>query len=164
MVDTLREAGAEDIDCIAAGHVKMFAEMMHRLGKRLEPEIAQEMHECMRDKLLAEIPAKTCRAWLIEIDCQAVSTGALSILSLVPSPYDLGCRTGYIHSMYTEPDHRHRGYARRILECIIGFCDSANLRRITLNASDQGRGLYRGLGFEPAGEHMKYAISRQRPI
>ncbi len=164
MVDKLREAGLEDIDFISASHVKMFAEMMHRQGDRLTSAAAEEMHESMRGKLLVEMPAKTCRAWLIENHRQAVSTGALSILSLVPSPYDRSCRTGYIHSIYTEPDYRHRGYARRILECIIDFCSSANLRRITLNASDQGSGLYRSLGFEPAREHMKYTICRHRPI
>lgn len=163
MVDTLREAGLEDIDCIAAGHVKMFAEMMDHLGDALAPATNRQVHESMRVKLLEEMPAKTCRAWLIENDRQAVSTGALSILSLVPSPKNLSCRTGYIHSMYTEPAHRHRGHARRILECIIDFCDAADLRRITLDASDQGIGLYRSLGFEPVTEHMKYTLFRHRP-
>jgi len=164
MMDKLREAGPGDIDCIAAGHVKMFAEMMDRLGDVLAPATARQIHESMRAKLMVEMPAKTCRAWVIENDCQTVSIGALSILSLVPSPYEPSCRTGYIHSMYTEPDHRLRGYGRRILESILDFCGSADLRRITLNASDQGIGLYRGLGFEPVKEHMQYAPSKQRPI
>ena len=49
--------------------------------------------------------------------------------------------------MYTEPEHRRRGLARRLMAEMIAWCRAAGLGSVSLHASDAGRPLYEALGF-----------------
>jgi len=54
--------------------------------------------------------------------------------------------------MYTEPEHRRRGLARRLMEAMIGWCREEGYASLFLHASDEGRALYAALGFSPTNE------------
>jgi GNAT superfamily N-acetyltransferase len=58
----------------------------------------------------------------------------------------------YILSMYTDPEFRRRGVARRIVLAMVRWARSRRYRRIYLHASRMGRGVYAGLGFVPGSE------------
>ncbi|GAA2750995.1 GNAT family N-acetyltransferase [Kitasatospora cinereorecta] len=65
---------------------------------------------------------------------------------------------GFVFNICTDPDRRHRGYARACTEALLGWFDERRVTRIDLHASRGGESLYRSLGF---GEHS-VALSRQR--
>jgi GNAT superfamily N-acetyltransferase len=67
-------------------------------------------------------------------------------------PYDLECRRATILNVYTNPEYRRRGLARKIMQTIIQWCKREGLARVTLHASDDGRHLYESLGFESSNE------------
>ena len=58
----------------------------------------------------------------------------------------------YILNMYTEPEYRGRGIARRIMQAILNRCCVEGFGLVSLHASAQGRPLYESLGFEPTNE------------
>ena len=54
--------------------------------------------------------------------------------------------------MYTDPAHRRRGLARRLMETMIAWARAEGHATLYLHASDEGRGLYESLGFAPTNE------------
>ena len=51
--------------------------------------------------------------------------------------------------MYTDPEFRRQGIARRLMQTMIDWCRKEGFVRVDLHASDKGRPLYESLGFEP---------------
>lgn len=76
-----------------------------------------------------------------------VASGCLWIQDIHPRPGFPGPRYPYLMSMYTEPAHRGRGLATRIVRAALRWSRGRGYHRITLHASDAGRPLYQRLGF-----------------
>ena len=92
------------------------------------------------------------RAWLAVEGDRVVAGGAVIISPWPAHPYDLECRRATILNVYTDPEHRRRGIARKLMQTIIAWCQREGFARVTLHASDDGRHLYESLGFEPSNE------------
>jgi len=92
------------------------------------------------------------RAWLAEVNGAVVAGGALLIVGHPSAPNDPNPRRAWILNLYTEPEHRHRGYAKAIVETIIEWCRTQGFESVSLHASDAGRHLYEVLGFAPTNE------------
>jgi GNAT superfamily N-acetyltransferase len=94
------------------------------------------------------------RGWLAEMDGGLVVAGGGLIVHEWPArpghPSDP--RRAYILNVYTEPDHRKRGLARRIVTTIIAWCRAEGFKTVSLHASAVGRPLYESLGFEQTNE------------
>jgi len=61
-------------------------------------------------------------------------------------------RAGRVQSVYVDPNARHQGVARAIMQYILDFARSAQLISLSLHPSDPARSLYAALGFEAADE------------
>jgi len=92
------------------------------------------------------------RAWLAADGTRVVAGGAVIISPWPAHPYDLECRRATILNVYTDPEYRRRGIARKLMQTIIAWCQHEGFARVTLHASDDGRHLYESLGFEPSNE------------
>ncbi len=154
----LREASMDDIAVLASHHRKMFEEIWARKGEPLGTLRARELESAYTGKLEIEMEKGLLRAWFIEDEKKVVSSGAITLLSLVPNPLDLSSRVAYLHSMYTETSHRNSGYAQRIIKTIIEYCNSLGIKRILLNASDAGKPFYEKIGFHSAPDAMRLFI------
>lgn len=155
------ELNQEHIELICTYHVDMFQDMFALEGKKVPSNRIEEMKLSMKNKLSTEIGEGKCKVWAVRIDNTVAAIGGLTIISSVPTPFDSSSQIGYIHSMYTVPEHRGKRYASRILQQIIRFCRDSGIVRITLNASKQGKSLYRSHGFELAENHMRLFINSQ---
>ena len=95
------------------------------------------------------------RGWLAETDGgQVVGGGGVIVhewpaAAREPRPQ---MRRAYILNMYTEPDYRKRGIARRIMETIVDWCRQEGFGSVTLHASVQGRPIYEDMGFKQTNE------------
>jgi len=92
------------------------------------------------------------RAWLASDGDRVVAGGAVIISPWPAHPYDLECRRATILNVYTYPEYRRRGIARRLVQTIIDWCRREGLARVNLHASEDGRHLYESMGFEPSNE------------
>lgn len=81
------------------------------------------------------------------IDGKIVSVGAVSMIDFPPTPENQQGKAGYIHSMYTLPEHRKKGFAKQILDCLVDWCKQKGLNLVLLAASDEGLRLYSSRGF-----------------
>ncbi len=156
----MREASKMDIPFMAAHHRKMFEEIWEEKGRQIDPASARELENAYTQKLEADLQSGTCRAWVIEDRKTVVSSGAITVVCLVPVPSDLSSKVAYVHSMYTEKSHRNRKCAQRIIYNMIAYCKSAGIKRIQLHASDAGQPVYQKLGFQPAPDTMRLFIEQ----
>ena len=104
------------------------------------------------DYLKKAIPEGTFRSWLACDGEQIIAGGAVVITPWPAHAYEPICRRATILNVYTEPEYRHRGIARQLMETIIAWCREEGFARVTLHASQYGRPLYESLGFEQSNE------------
>jgi len=154
---TLREATLSDIPVLVNHRHRMFEDMHAPRGIYHAAADLDGMDAAYAQQIQAQLADGSIRAWVIEADGRVVAGSAVLFRDWLPRPSDLTCRLAYLHSVYTEPEHRRRGLARRIVEAAIEACRAQGLRRLMLHASEEGRPLYESLGFLPTNE-MRLAL------
>jgi predicted GNAT family N-acyltransferase len=86
--------------------------------------------------LLIDLAAENCFA--IELDGELAATTTLLCY---------GRRLGWIGMVLTKRCYRGRGFARRLLTTALRRADQMGIETVKLDATDQGRPLYEGMGF-----------------
>ena len=149
---TLRPATATDIPVLVGHRRKMFEDMAALRGDPHNRAGLESMDAQYSAQLRYEVPSGSTRIWVIEIDGKIAASGALKLTDWLPRPD--GSRRGlaYVHSVYTEPPYRRQGLARLILNTMIEYGRQNGWSRLSLHASEMGRGLYEELGFKPTNE------------
>ncbi len=154
MVDqlTLRLATLDDIPTLVKHRRGMFVDMAalapvdYDLGGLDAMDAAYAIF--VRERLIDG----RMQAWVVVDGDRITASGSLIYTDWLPRPDGKPAVLAYVHSVYTEPDQRRRGLARRIMCAMIDECRRRGLPRLTLHASDMGRDLYEELGFMPTNE------------
>jgi len=155
----LREANEGDIPVLVRHHLKMFEEIWEKRGEKIDSSISGEMEKVYSEKLQRQLGDGTCKAWVIENKGNIFASGAISIVTYVPAPQDLSCDIAYLHSIYTEKDHRNKHCATRIIDQALQYCKERGIKRIILNASEAGAPVYEQAGFQPASDMMRLILN-----
>jgi GNAT superfamily N-acetyltransferase len=93
------------------------------------------------------------RGWLAVTPAAEVAGGGGVVITEWPThPSDPQPRRATILNLYTYPQHRRKGIARRLILTMIEWCRGEGFASVSLHASDDGRRLYESLGFEPTNE------------
>ncbi len=144
----IRGATPEDCEIILHHRRSMFEEM-----KEGSPGELDRMVEVMRPWLSQALDRETYQGWLAEnTDARVVAGGGVVILSWPASPRDPYNRRALIVNVYTEPEFRGRGLARKIMMTILEALKRQGLRSAALHASAAGRPLYESMAFTPTNE------------
>jgi GNAT superfamily N-acetyltransferase len=137
----LREATLDDAEALVHHRLAMFADMG-------VPFQSDRLDAAFRAWLARLMPQGTYRAWLIETTAgEVVSGGGITVIPWPPGPRYFGDRLAFVYNVYTEPAHRGRGLARRLMAAIHDWCRAEGITSIGLNASQFGRPLYDSLGY-----------------
>ena len=89
--------------------------------------------------------------------------GACAFLLIVEkpaSPAFITGKTGTVLNVYTKPECRHRGYAKKLMEMMLEDAAKEHLSVVELKATDEGYRLYQSVGFEDVVS--KYHVMRVR--
>jgi GNAT superfamily N-acetyltransferase len=144
----IRAATATDLEVILHHRRAMFEDMGYRDPAALEATRASS--EPFIRQGLAE---GFYRGWLAEEGAgRVVAGGGLIVHPWLGHPASPQTRRAYILNVYTEPEYRRHGLARRIMEAILDWCRAEGFAGVALHASDQGRVLYEALGFKATNE------------
>jgi len=87
-----RIATPKDIPFLAEHHRKMFEEIWEKSGLPVDLSQFALLETEYAKKIANEFKYGTCTSWVIQIGERIVSSGAISIVSYVPVPYDLSSR------------------------------------------------------------------------
>lgn len=145
---TLRRATLDDARTIARHRRSMFRDMGHHDEAALD---------AMMQRFLPWIEAKIASgdylAWLAVSSGDIVVSGAgLWLMDWPAHMVGSSARRGNILNVYTEPEFRHRGLARWLIEAAFHWCKANEIDCVILHASQQGRSLYESLGFQASNE------------
>jgi GNAT superfamily N-acetyltransferase len=154
---TIRRATVADAEVIAHHRVAMFRDM----GMVADDEVAP-LHAAAHAYLTPALASGEYLGWVVDAHGQLIAGGGMLIRRLPPRPGSPHTDAeAYVLNVYTEPEYRRRGLARRLMEVIVDWCAANAIARVSLHASDDGRGLYLTMGFSPTNE-MRLELCRQR--
>jgi GNAT superfamily N-acetyltransferase len=144
----IRPATAQDCSVILHHRRCMFQDM----GEG-SPEDLDRMIEATAPWLERALSDGSYRGWLAEIfDNQVIAGGGVLVSSWPAGPYDPRTSRAVIINVYTEPEFRRIGLARRLMSLMIKTLKDEGFSSVMLHASDAGRPLYETLGFMPTNE------------
>ena len=101
------------------------------------------------------------RGWLAEDGSgRVIGGGGVLLCSWPAGPKDPWLQRAVILNVYTDPEYRHRGIARRIILTILDWLQGQGFPAASLHASDAGRPLYEQLGFEATNEmRLRFGVT-----
>jgi GNAT superfamily N-acetyltransferase len=144
---TIRKATADDSAIIVHHRIGMFTDM------GIDPARIKPMEAPFRLWVNEEFGAGRFETWFACAEDGEVIAGAgLWLYQWIPSPLAPQTVRAYILNVYTEPEYRKQGIARRLIEEILAYCRANNLLTVLLHASRQGRPIYEALDFKPTNE------------
>lgn len=145
---TLRSATPEDLPIVLRHRRRMFEDM-----GRGDPAALAAMQEAATPLLRRWLADDRYRGWLVEAGGEGVvAGGGILLLDFLPNALSAQTRRAWVMNVFTEPAHRRRGLARRLLEAMVEWSRAEGLPALFLHASADGRPLYEDLGFEPTSE------------
>jgi len=98
------------------------------------------------------MPRGLYRGWLAMAGEKVVAGAGVTIVPWPGSPEDPAQRRAWIQNVYTEPEYRRGGLAKRLVEAAVEWCRAEGLINVALHASVFGRPLYEKLGFRQTNE------------
>ena len=150
----IRQASVADAAVIAGHRVAMFRDM----GLVPSDALATRLLSASTSALIDLLRTGSYVGWLASDGMERVIAGAGAHLKVqLPRISDDGGRVvaealPLVVNVYTEPDWRHRGVARALMETLMAWARAGGFDRVVLHASDDGRSLYTSLGFVPTNE------------
>ena len=95
---------------------------------------------------------------------EAYERGGATIIPWPPGPTYRGRQLAYVYNVYTEPEHRGRGLARRVMDAIHAFCRDRGIESVGLNASSFGQPLYESMGYHVTPSPMMFLSLKERAV
>ncbi len=143
----IREATRDDVGQILRHRRGMYEDMDYK-----DQPALNSMVSTSESYFLRALADGSYRGWLALAEERVVAGGGVVTSPWPSHPYDLECRKATILNMYTHPDYRRRGIARRLMKTMIEWCRKEGFDSVFLHASEHGRPLYESLGFKPTNE------------
>lgn len=144
----IRQGTLDDAETVVAHRRAMFREMGYRDDRALDT-----MCEAFRPWLERKMRCNEYLAWFAVDAGGAIAAGlGLWLMDWPPHMIGPGAPRGNILNVYTRPESRRMGLARRLIDAALAWCLLNRVRAVILHASDDGRRLYESLGFEATNE------------
>ncbi len=84
-----------------------------------------------------------------------VGAGGVSFYQVMPTYHNPSGKKAYIMNMYTRPEYRRQGIARKTLDLLVEEAKARCITFITLEATTMGRPLYEDYGFVSMKDEME---------
>lgn len=147
---TYRKLAQDDLEAFIAIRITQLREEGAKDGTDLAP--------ALRDYYRRHLADGTFVSWLALEGDRIIGTSGMSF---VEKPPYFGCpngRIGLLSGMYTVPDRRRRGIARKLLGLVVEEARAYGCGTVHITASDMGVLLYRDFGFVKNENFMQYKL------
>jgi GNAT superfamily N-acetyltransferase len=145
---SIRQGTLDDLETVVAHRRAMFLEMGYRDANALD-----KMCDAFRPWLESKIRRGEYLAWFaVNADGSIAAGVGLWLMDWLPHMIGPGAPRGNIVNVYTQPESRRMGLARKLMDAALAWCLLNRIRAVILHASNDGRPLYESLGFTPTNE------------
>lgn len=121
--------------------------LFYELGEINSETDIYSLEKATREYYMLHID-KDMICWGIKYKNEIAATASLCLFSRIPYEENKTGSEGYILNIYTLPQFRKKGYGKSLVNEIIKYADSNNIKRLWLDASEQGKPIYLQTGFE----------------
>jgi ribosomal protein S18 acetylase RimI-like enzyme len=143
----VREIAESDLELICRHREEMF-----RDAGRGE-EVLQTMTRHFRDWLRPRLQDRTYFGFILSDAGQAIAGIGLMLIDWPPHPsHPAQDKRGYVLNVYVEPAYRRQGLARELMRLADAEFRRRDVAFAILHATEKGRGLYAGLGWNGTTE------------
>lgn len=94
--------------------------------------------------------------FVAEEDNKIIGTSAITFYDILAKVHCLNGKVAYISNIYTVPEYRRRGIARKLFKLVLDEALSRECSKISLHASKLGEFVYKGFGFVKTSSEMEY--------
>lgn len=122
-------------------------EVLKAANKLNDSEDMGNIPENTRNYYKNALNGKDCTIILAYDKDKIAGCGGVSYYDVMPTCDNPTGKNAYIMSMYTDPDYRRKGIANHILQILMEDISEKNIVRVTLEATDMGKELYKKNGF-----------------
>ncbi|MCR4745786.1 MAG: GNAT family N-acetyltransferase [Lachnospiraceae bacterium] len=84
-----------------------------------------------------------------------IGAGGISYYEVMPTYHNPSGKKAYVMNMYTRPEYRRKGIARKTLDLLIKYAKSRGIECISLEATAMGKPLYENYGFTAMKSEME---------
>ena len=146
-----QKAGPEDIDLLTKTRIEVLR-AANRLDETVDlSEVERQSREYYQDALTAGSHV----AYLVTADGKFAGAGGISFYRVMPTYHNPTGEKAYVMNMYTKPEYRRMGIARRMLDLLVAASKERGIFHITLEATDMGKPLYETYGFVKLNDEME---------
>lgn len=121
--------------------------LLKELGELSSPQEEHLMETSTREYLQKALVNNEFISYMVEANGEPVSISGMVLFKRPPYLENLKGIEAYILNMYTAPEYRGKGLAKQLLEHCIDECKKSGVKRIWLHASEDGKPLYKKMGF-----------------
>ncbi|MGB6941467.1 MAG: GNAT family N-acetyltransferase [Bryobacteraceae bacterium] len=144
----IRPGTLADAETVVAHRRAMFLEMGYRDEQALDG-----MCDAFRPWLARKMRDQQYLAWFAVDSGGEVAAGlGLWLMDWPPHMIGPGPWRANIVNVYTRPQSRRMGLARRLMDTALAWCRVNHVPTVILHSSDDGRRLYESMGFESTNE------------
>lgn len=93
---------------------------------------------------------KNIFAYLGRDEQEVVACALLLVVEKPMSPAFINGKTGTVLNVYTKPEYRHKGYAKKLINMLLKDAADMDLSVVELKATEDGYSLYKWAGFKDA--------------
>lgn len=140
----IRRADLNDLETLIEYRIALFKEM----GVIKNHSDYPSFYNAVKKYLMTTIPNKNFFSWVAEYDRMIIASSGLVFFQKPPSPNNPSGKEAYIMNMYTKPEWRGKGVATGIMMEIFKFIKEKEVVKISLHATEIGKGVYAKLGFK----------------
>ena len=147
---TFRKATVDDIDLLTKTRIEVLR-AANRLPVDTDMGDVEKQSRLYYEKALRDGTHTAC---LVFDRDRWVGAGGISYYQVMPTYHNPSGNKAYIMNMYTHPEYRRQGIARRMLDILINDAKEKGISFITLEATSMGRPLYENAGFVTMKDEM----------
>jgi GNAT superfamily N-acetyltransferase len=150
----VRPATLDDVDTLVRHRLGMFTDM----GTAFDAPVLEQLYGEWLGRMM---PPGGYLAWLAVAQDGTIAAGVgIPLIPWPPGPRPIRSeRVAFVYNVYTEPPHRKRGLARRLMETVHAWCQANGIGAVALNAAPAARHLYESMGYGPAPTPMMWKIT-----
>lgn len=146
----IRKLCIDDVESFLNLRLNLFYEL-----KEIElNEDIEDLKKSTRDYYLKNIDKNLISYGVFEED-KILSIGSICLFERIPYIENLSGKEGYLLNIYTLPEYRKKGYGKNIIEKLLEYSKDIGIKKLWLNANDEGKKLYIKLGFKEKNNEME---------